>query len=45
MTLNEPGNPEVVAVNIGIAVLTKVGSMGGGSSVRVDNKEVVAIER
>ncbi len=31
--LNEPGYPEVVAVNSGAGVLTKVGSVGGGVSV------------
>jgi hypothetical protein len=32
--LNEPGYPEVVAVNTGEGVLTKVGGVGGGSGVK-----------
>jgi hypothetical protein len=33
--LNEPGYPEVAAVNTGAGVLTKVGSIGGGVGVVV----------
>jgi hypothetical protein len=32
--LNEPGYPEVMALNTGSGVLTKVGGVGGGSGVK-----------
>jgi hypothetical protein len=32
--LNEPGYPEIVAVNTGVGVLTKVGSVRGESPVK-----------
>lgn len=35
MKLNKPGYPKVVVVNTGDGVLTKVGSIGGGSGVIV----------
>ena len=38
-----PGYPEVLAVNTGSGVLTKVGSIGGGSGVIVDG-DVSCIE-
>ncbi len=38
MKLNEPGYQEVVVVNTGDGVLTKVGSIGGGSGVIVDGE-------
>ncbi len=36
--LNESGYPEVVVVNTGDGVLTKVGSVGDGSGVIVGGK-------
>ncbi len=36
MKLNEPGYPEVVVVNTGDGVLTKVGSVRGETCVTVD---------